>query len=102
MPKRRTDPTKKETGFVEVPFPNFYTNTISIGNNFMEFSFSFLERLDLENVTIKARAVMTPAHAKLLLRALQARVDKFEQMYGEIRIPSVEVTEDPIEHEPQP
>ncbi len=36
---------------------------------------------------VKARVVMTPLNAKLLLRALQDNLAKYETTFGEIRIP---------------
>ena len=36
---------------------------------------------------VKSRIVMTPLNAKLLLRALQDNLAKFESSFGEIRVP---------------
>lgn len=36
---------------------------------------------------VKARAVMTPMNAKLLLRALGDHLQRYEQQFGEITIP---------------
>jgi len=36
---------------------------------------------------VKTRVVMTPLNAKLLLKALQGNLEKFEQNFGEIKIP---------------
>ncbi len=38
-------------------------------------------------VRVKARVVMTPLNAKLLLRALQENLTKYESTFGEIVIP---------------
>jgi hypothetical protein len=37
--------------------------------------------------TVTARVIMSPMHAKLLLHALGQNIVKFEQQYGEIRVP---------------
>lgn len=37
--------------------------------------------------TITARVIMSPMHAKMLYRALGQNIAKFEQQYGEIRLP---------------
>jgi hypothetical protein len=37
---------------------------------------------------VHARIVTTPMHAKLLLRALNENLKKFEAQYGEIQLPS--------------
>ena len=38
-------------------------------------------------VNIRSRVVMTPLNAKLMLRALQENLGKYEAAYGEIAIP---------------
>ncbi|HEY89809.1 MAG TPA: DUF3467 domain-containing protein [Thermoflexia bacterium] len=38
-------------------------------------------------VRVKSRVVMTPLNAKLLLRALQDNLRKYESTYGEIKLP---------------
>ncbi|MGC9400776.1 MAG: DUF3467 domain-containing protein [Anaerolineae bacterium] len=38
-------------------------------------------------IKVKSRVVMTPLNAKLLLRALQENIAKYEATYGEIQIP---------------
>ncbi|MCD4737774.1 MAG: DUF3467 domain-containing protein [Anaerolineae bacterium] len=38
-------------------------------------------------VRVKSRIVMTPLNAKLLLRALQDNLRKYESSYGEIKLP---------------
>lgn len=37
---------------------------------------------------VRARVVMTPLNAKLLLKALQDNLAKYEERYGEVRVPS--------------
>ena len=36
---------------------------------------------------VGARVVMTPMHAKLLLRALQENIERFEAQFGPIYLP---------------
>jgi uncharacterized protein DUF3467 len=72
---------------VEVPFPNFYVNNVTVSSNVMDFSFTLMERLDTQNATIKARVVMTPLHAKMLLVTLQQNLEKWEAQHGEIALP---------------
>lgn len=38
-------------------------------------------------VRVKSRVVMTPLNAKLLLRALQDNIAKYEAAHGEIKVP---------------
>ncbi len=37
---------------------------------------------------VLARVVLTPLNAKLLLRALQENLSKYEEQFGEVRMPS--------------
>lgn len=37
---------------------------------------------------VQARIITTPLHAKLLLRALQQNLERYEAQFGEIRLPS--------------
>jgi len=37
---------------------------------------------------VHARIVMTPLNAKLLLRALQDNLAKYEERFGEVRVPN--------------
>jgi hypothetical protein len=76
---------------VEVPFPNFYVNTITIAANTLDFAFTMSERLDQQNQMIKARAVMTPVHAKLFSRLLADQVRNWEAKNGEITLPGSSV-----------
>lgn len=38
--------------------------------------------------TVTARVIMSPMHAKMLYHALGQNIAKFEQQYGEIRLPT--------------
>ena len=42
---------------------------------------------NMPTAKVGARVVMTPMHAKLLLRALQDNIEKFEAQYGAIYVP---------------
>jgi hypothetical protein len=85
-------PSEEETGFVELPFPNFYSNGAMVRSNFFDFSILFTEQIDQAHRTIKARLVMSPGHAKLLLGALLAQVEKYETRFGEIKLPPELIT----------
>ena|SRR6185369_616594 len=78
--------------YVEVPFPTFYTNSISVNSSPLDFGLLIMERLDANNATIRARIVMTSAHAKMLLVALAQQIDKHEELFGPILIPQAKVS----------
>lgn len=40
------------------------------------------------NAKVLTRVVMTPLNAKLLLRALQENLSKYEEKFGEVRMPN--------------
>ena len=62
-----------------------YANFASIVHNFSEFIVDFGRIVPArEEVQVVSRIVMTPVHAKQLLRALTENVAIFERNYGEI------------------
>ena len=44
----------------------------------------------IKKTKVYARIIMTPAHAKMLHRALEENLKKFENQYGAIKIPGGE------------
>ena len=64
-----------------------YSNLAIISHSPAEFVIDFTRVLPgVPKAKVHARIVMTPQHAKLLLRALGDNVQKFELQYGEIKI----------------
>ena len=62
-----------------------YANFASIVHNFAEFIIDFGRIVPgREDVQIVSRVVMTPVHAKQLLRALGENVAIYERNFGEI------------------
>jgi hypothetical protein len=65
-----------------------YSNLVVIQHSPSEFILDFARVLpNMPSAKVVARVVMTPMHAKLLLRALQENLDKFEAQYGPIYVP---------------
>ncbi|MGD1146385.1 MAG: DUF3467 domain-containing protein [Thermoanaerobaculaceae bacterium] len=63
-----------------------YANFASIVHNFAEFIMDFGRIVPgREEVQVVSRIVMTPVHAKQLLRALTENVAIYERNFGEIR-----------------
>lgn len=62
-----------------------YANFASIVHNFAEFIIDFGRLVPgREDVQVVSRIVMTPVHAKQLLRALTENVGIYERNFGEI------------------
>ena len=75
---------------IELP-PNIdaaYSNFVVLQHSPSEFIMDFARILpNMPTAKVGARVVMTPMHAKLLLRALQDNIEKFEAQYGAIYVP---------------
>ncbi|KRP09320.1 MAG: hypothetical protein ABR95_01940 [Sphingobacteriales bacterium BACL12 MAG-120813-bin55] len=62
-----------------------YSNLAIITHSNAEFVFDFIRVMPgVPKAKVKSRIVMTPQHAKRLLRALADNVAKFEATHGEI------------------
>ncbi len=78
---------------INIELPNdleaTYSNFAIISHSPSEIVIDFA-RLLPGNPTSKvlARVVLTPLNAKLLLRALQENLSKYEEHYGEVRMPA--------------
>lgn len=65
-----------------------YANAAIINSTHSEIILDFLQILpNDQRGRVRARIAMTPANAKLLLRALQERITHFEGTHGEITLP---------------
>lgn len=64
-----------------------YSNLAIITHSPAEFVVDFTRVLPgIPKAKVHARIIMTPQHAKLLLKALEDNIDKFEKRFGEIKI----------------
>lgn len=64
-----------------------YSNLAIITHSPAEFVIDFTRVLPgVPKAKVHARVIMTAQHAKLLLRALDDNISKFEQKFGEIKI----------------
>lgn len=65
-----------------------YSNTVMISHTQHEVIFDFIQVLPNDpRARIQQRVVMTPAHAKMFLNALQENLARFEGRFGEIALP---------------
>ncbi|MEQ8623914.1 MAG: DUF3467 domain-containing protein [Vicingaceae bacterium] len=63
-----------------------YSNLAIISHSNSEFVFDFIKVMPgLPKAKVKSRIMMTPEHAKRLMRALQDNLAKFEQQHGGVK-----------------
>lgn len=80
-------------GQINVELPSdleaVYSNVAIIMHSPSEIVIDFARVLPgTPSAKVLNRVVMTPLNAKLLFRALQENLAKFEEKYGEVRMPS--------------
>lgn len=64
-----------------------YANLAVIAHSSSEFILDFIRVMPgLPKAGVKSRIVLTPEHAKRLMRALQDNINKYENTFGPIRI----------------
>lgn len=65
-----------------------YANLAILTHSSSEFILDFIQMMPgVEKAQVRSRVVMAPEHAKRLLMALSDNVKKYEQNFGEIRMP---------------
>ena len=65
-----------------------YSNLAVIAHSNSEFIIDFLRLVpNVPKTKVKSRIILTPQHAKRLLRALAENVKKFEALHGPIKEP---------------
>jgi hypothetical protein len=65
-----------------------YANTTIISHTLSEVIMDFIQIMPNDpRARIQSRVVMTPINAKLLMRALQDNLARFEERHGEIKLP---------------
>ena len=66
-----------------------YSNLAMITHSNAEFIIDFIKMMPgIQKAKVKSRIILTPQHAKRLLRALQDNINKFESIHGKINEPS--------------
>ncbi|WP_119065926.1 DUF3467 domain-containing protein [Aggregatilinea lenta] len=75
---------------LEIPadLPATYANFAIISHSPWEIFLDFAQILpNVPKARVRTRLVLTPANAKMLLRALQDNITRYEQQHGEITLP---------------
>lgn len=84
---------EKKTQQINVELPQEvaegnYANLALIAHSPSEFILDFARMLPgLPKAKVTARMIMTPTNAKALLRTLQTNIQRYEESFGEIRMP---------------
>lgn len=76
---------------LEIPadLPAVYANFVVITHSPWEVFLDFAQILpNLPKARVRTRLVLTPVNAKMLLRALNENIARYEAKHGEIEIPS--------------
>ena len=62
-----------------------YSNLVMLAHSAEEFILDFIRVMPgVPKARVKSRIIVSPPHAKRLLRALADNIDRFEQAHGEI------------------
>lgn len=78
-----------EVGPVEAE--GIYSNLALIVHSPQEFVIDFARMTPgAPKTKVYARIIMTPAHAKMLLNALDENIKKFESVYGAVKVPGAD------------
>ncbi len=65
-----------------------YSNLAIISHSQSEFVLDFIRMVpNVPKAKVKARVILTPQHAKRLLKALQDNITKFENQFGMVEEP---------------
>jgi len=79
---------------VELPKEDWdgkYSNFVLITHSPSEFVLDFGRVMPgVPKIKVESRIIMTPQHAKMLLRTLEENIGKFEARFGPIKIPGEE------------
>ena len=64
-----------------------YANLAVITHSSAEFVMDFIRMLpNLPQANVKSRIIMAPEHAKRVMNALRENIDKYERVFGGIRL----------------
>lgn len=86
--KKPEDKNQLNIELTEQVAEGVYANLAIISHGQSEFVFDFVRIMPgLQKHKVQSRIVMTPDHAKRLMRALQDNITKFEKQFGDIQEP---------------
>lgn len=84
--QNKNQPKKLNIELGEKEAEGIYSNLAIISHSDAEFIIDFTRVLPgVPKARVQSRIIMTPQHAKMLSRALNDNIQKFEQIHGEIK-----------------
>ncbi|MEY2905067.1 MAG: hypothetical protein RJA52_1083 [Bacteroidota bacterium] len=89
-PKNPTNPAQNQLNIElsEEVAEGIYSNLAIISHSHAEFVVDFVRILpNVPKAKVKSRIILTPQHAKRLLKALADNLNKYEAQFGEIEEP---------------
>ena len=81
---------KKQANQINIELPEevaegIYSNLAIISHSHSEFVVDFIRMVpNVPKAKVKSRVILTPTHAKRLMRALSDNINKFEKQFGVI------------------
>lgn len=64
-----------------------YSNFVLVGHTPSELVLDFARMMPgMQKAKVFSRIIMTPPHAKMLLKSLEDNIKKYENQYGEIKL----------------
>jgi ribonuclease BN (tRNA processing enzyme) len=85
-PKNPVKPNQLNIELSDEIAEGIYSNLAIISHSHSEFILDFIRLLpNVPKAKVKSRIILTPHHAKKLLKALSDNIEKFENQFGEIQ-----------------
>ncbi|HLT94637.1 MAG TPA: DUF3467 domain-containing protein [Membranihabitans sp.] len=82
----KKDPTQLNIEISEEIADGIYSNLAIISHSNQEFVLDFVRMMpNLPKAKVKSRIILSPSHAKRLMRALEDNIRKFEDQHGPIQ-----------------
>lgn len=86
MSEQKKNPNQVNIELGEDVSEGTYSNLVVITHSNSEFVFDFVRMMPgVPKAKVKSRIVMTPQHAKRLLKALNENIKKYESAHGPIK-----------------
>ncbi len=86
--KKNQNPNQINIELSEEVAEGIYANLAMITHSNAEFIIDFIKMMPgVPKAKVKSRVILTPQHAKRLLKALQDNIQKYEAIHGPIKEP---------------
>ncbi len=86
--KKQKNPNQLNIEIPEEVSEGIYSNLAIISHSHSEFVLDFLRLMpNVPKAKVKSRVIITPNHAKRLLKALADNIEKYELQFGPIQEP---------------